>query len=389
MVDMDYYLGLKYANQATTANAQANLTNTQAANLVTDQQARARAAQTSADAAMLDARSMQPLRAAQADSTSALIDPTVGHLRAQTGLVGEQTADAAQERGIMGMVAPYALAHGLVSRLLNGYNVVNDRDPNYKDPAAATDTTGAGSNVTLPTPARWNSMSILDDPATLAAAQARRAALLGTPVPGHAKGISKIPGKGSGKVDTVPAMLAPGEAVLNKGAAEHLGRKTVKHLNTIGMAKMGMVGKDGQKRPVGGQGAKSAPTPAKGSKTPAGGANAGGVQHFASGTENVMPVVPSSMQTGQAVGTIPQAPASYPMQRSVLDTDASGRPLYGDPMGGQQPVRYAGGHSQVGKGKKSDTPKPTAANLRTAITALKGIGLAKKPPKGVGNPGMV
>lgn len=55
------------------------------------------------------------------------------------------------------------------------------------------------------------------------------------------KGIAKVPGKGDGKVDTQPAMLAPGEAVLNKAAAGMLGRKKITQLNKKGVKKMGMV----------------------------------------------------------------------------------------------------------------------------------------------------
>ncbi len=66
-------------------------------------------------------------------------------------------------------------------------------------------------------------------------ARARKASL------GLKKGITKVPGKGSGKVDKVPAKLAPGEAVLNKAAAEHLGRGVITALNALGRQKMGMV----------------------------------------------------------------------------------------------------------------------------------------------------
>ena len=55
-----------------------------------------------------------------------------------------------------------------------------------------------------------------------------------------AGGRTRVPGQGSGKVDTVPAMLAPGEAVLNKGAAEHVGRGKIAKLNKIGLKKMGV-----------------------------------------------------------------------------------------------------------------------------------------------------
>ena len=53
-------------------------------------------------------------------------------------------------------------------------------------------------------------------------------------------GKDKVPGKGSGKVDTQHAMLAPGEAVLNKAAAEYLGRATIDVLNHVGRIKMGL-----------------------------------------------------------------------------------------------------------------------------------------------------
>lgn len=55
-----------------------------------------------------------------------------------------------------------------------------------------------------------------------------------------AQGATKVPGKGDGKTDTQPAMLAPGEAVLNRGAAEHLGRDTISLLNAIGARRMGL-----------------------------------------------------------------------------------------------------------------------------------------------------
>ena len=57
----------------------------------------------------------------------------------------------------------------------------------------------------------------------------------------YAKGTARVPGKGSGKVDTVPAVLAPGEAVLNKAAAEMMGRGTIAKANAAGARKMGML----------------------------------------------------------------------------------------------------------------------------------------------------
>lgn len=49
-------------------------------------------------------------------------------------------------------------------------------------------------------------------------------------------------GKGSPKKDTVPAVLAEGEAVLNAGAAELLGRETIEELNERGQERLGLRG---------------------------------------------------------------------------------------------------------------------------------------------------
>ncbi len=43
-------------------------------------------------------------------------------------------------------------------------------------------------------------------------------------------------------MDSVPATLAPQEAVLNAGAAHHLGRGTISMLNALGAAKMAQAG---------------------------------------------------------------------------------------------------------------------------------------------------
>lgn len=77
-------------------------------------------------------------------------------------------------------------------------------------------------------------------------------------------GTAKVPGKGDGMKDTVDAKLAPGEAVLNKAAAEHLGRGLISLLNKLGRQKMGMPEPD-----------EAAPA-------------ADGQQHFMCGTEEVM-----------------------------------------------------------------------------------------------------
>jgi hypothetical protein len=67
--------------------------------------------------------------------------------------------------------------------------------------------------------------------------QLARAAGLGARVPRpqtYSKGATKVPGKGSSKVDTVPAMLAPKEAVLNEHAADLIGRDNITAANAAG-----------------------------------------------------------------------------------------------------------------------------------------------------------
>jgi hypothetical protein len=56
----------------------------------------------------------------------------------------------------------------------------------------------------------------------------------------YSTGTARVPGKGDGTVDKVKAKLAPGEAVLNKGAADLAGREAIEHLNALGMLHMGM-----------------------------------------------------------------------------------------------------------------------------------------------------
>lgn len=60
---------------------------------------------------------------------------------------------------------------------------------------------------------------------------------------GRKKGDARVTdktGHGSPYVDTVPAKLADGEAVLNAGAAELMGRDQIEHLNKQGLRHMGM-----------------------------------------------------------------------------------------------------------------------------------------------------
>lgn len=90
-----------------------------------------------------------------------------------------------------------------------------------------------------------------------------------------AGGTSKVPGAGPQNVDKVPATLAPGEAVLNAGAAHHMGRGAISVLNAIGAHTMAAAGMPPQTPPTA-HGmpapARGAPAPAKGKGPPARGA---------------------------------------------------------------------------------------------------------------------
>ena len=57
-----------------------------------------------------------------------------------------------------------------------------------------------------------------------------------------AAGATTVPGKGDPGVDKVPAVLAPGEAVLNSGAANHMGRGAIAALNALGAHAMAAQG---------------------------------------------------------------------------------------------------------------------------------------------------
>jgi hypothetical protein len=104
---------------------------------------------------------------------------------------------------------------------------------------------------------------------------------------GFSGGTARIPGKGDGSVDTVPAVLASGEAVLNKGAAEHIGRGLIAHLNAIGVAKMTAEGNPPQQ----GRGMPAPKGKAKGKMKAAGGVDGveepGLPQAYAEGTTMV------------------------------------------------------------------------------------------------------
>lgn len=158
---------------------------------------------------------------------------------------------------------------------------------------------------------------------------------------GLSEGTSKVDGpapkKGAATTDTTPAMLTPGEAVLNVGAAEHLGRETIDVLNAIGNIKMGVIPDVGQ-----GNQKTTANTDADPGKadTPPGhsGVHPGGIPGYALGTPNAQPTA----TFGQ------MAPVSTP--KPIDPIAGQGGTWVSQGAGGNNSIRAAAGIPGVARG---------------------------------------
>lgn len=202
-------------------------------------------------------------------ATRASQSASAGLTGAQTGLVGSQAAnfglDAAATRGLQGAQGAQDLSNAATT------------NQNLQDRQGLTqfDAKGSGKVPTL--------------------AEAKENAIQG-----------KAPKPAAS--DTVPAMLTPGEAVLNKGAAEHYGSDVIDHMNKMGLMRMAAQSEvakatgqsDPHAMPVVKSKAeraaakKAPPVGPGGSKQPAGGApqkapGGGAVPGFAKGTGMVLP----------------------------------------------------------------------------------------------------
>lgn len=144
--------------------------------------------------------------------------------------------------------------------------------------------TSAGG-ITTPS-VRTISSSITDTPEQ----KAKRASAIdalnsGTlPAFGFSKGTKKVPGSGTG--DTVPAMLSPGEAVINKEGAEHIGRGAIEAINAVGLIKRALGAGEGGAAPQLQADGESGST---------------GVRGYAKGTSKVTKKAPSKKAAAPAV----------------------------------------------------------------------------------------
>lgn len=127
-------------------------------------------------------------------------------------------------------------------------------------------------------------------------------------------GTERVPGHGSGHVDTVPAMLAPGEAVLNRAAAEQFGRGNIAQLNAAGARQMGfgMHGSDEMNDFLRSQGIGVAPqvnmTPTRGIPAP----QVGGPDPSLTAWRNIPPPAPPRLQPPGPAANFQPTPVTQP-----------------------------------------------------------------------------
>lgn len=206
MQNLDRKYGLMARDVATremAARSNANLDMARAAGLAADaglRTAQAEGLRNEIASDRADWFDPQGLRQARA----ALGFAQAGTQRAQTGLLQEQTALARRVRED---------SMPRDTRPAQGFELMSERPE---------------SDVLSPRPTRPRGLGL---PYSLS---------LDLPELRFAKGTARVPGKGNGTKDTVKARLAPGEAVLNKPAADMAGRGMIAALNKLGARKMGM-----------------------------------------------------------------------------------------------------------------------------------------------------
>ena len=196
---------------------------------------------------------------AQTGTVAPLAQASIGASRAQTGLFGAQT----------GLVGSQTAVNNLALQPMS--------QP-LMDALAAAHAGRMGSGAQLP------GQPMQTPPTTVVGGapqqQPQQRSILdrnpdGTPkygaLRGYASGTSDVPGPGNGAQDSVPAELAPHEAVLNQGATAHLGPQLIDVLNALGAHKMAMEGNAPQTPPGGAAPDQPDDTPApKAEKKPPG-----------------------------------------------------------------------------------------------------------------------
>ena len=170
----------------------------------------------------------------RAMGAAALEQAQVGHESA----AASQTGANAQMIGQQGQAALHRAQAGMVEPLATSEIGLQGQQGNNLEMTGQAALTNAGANMLQST--------------TGAATGAAEVDRLQQGSGAFATGTSHITAPGDGTVDTTKAKLANGEAVLNKGAAEHLGQPAIQALNAVGMLRMGMVPGQNAQAPQGG-----------------------------------------------------------------------------------------------------------------------------------------
>lgn len=370
---LDALLAQKYSIQRTTANANANLANTQASVIPGDAAAR------------------QALEKAQADATGTAagqipLDSMARRAEeaAQTGLAGAETFGREIQNG--GTPGGYAgqdyddhmrqLMPGFHNGTANvparqhfsdGAEMVSGGIPNNGPPEGGIQgppihlangtpfvpglndgmkLQGApGPGMIGPNAGTWGSAPAPTPNQDLRASMAGKMT-----TKNYNEGATKVPGQGDGTVDKVPAMLAPGEAVLNKGAAEHFGRDKIAALNSIGHAKM--------------QAAKGQPQPGGPPQAPAAAAR---------------PPMAAQAPGRPAGGPAPKPAPKAPAKAAAPAGKAPSKPM---PFKGAKPQELSKGTHHVGVGKSAKTPTIDPGAMQALAGMMGGGGGGMTPPGG-------
>ena len=285
------YMDQKYAGINRTSRAQANLANTQASVMPGEAQARntllgAQANQTNQQADMVkplaqsqigEASARGGLYGAQAYQTgqqgnwvAPLAQASIGESLGRVGLMGAQSNEAnAAGRNYdatagntaastndlygpggdaMGSAYGRGMGYGFRPGFSHGTDDVVTHEHAHAIHAALLARKGAGGPPAPGGPPKGHAQAMVANSqkgkggGLAAILPALMAAGGGGGAPGGAApqmpggmgffgGTNQVPGKGSGNVDKVPAMLAPHEAVLTKNAANALGRGKIAALN--------------------------------------------------------------------------------------------------------------------------------------------------------------
>lgn len=245
-IDFGHYLDLKYQNQGmqaraaqTEANARAGLLNQQTAQVAAND----------ASSRLVNTNNNNLTRV-QAASLAAKTPGDIGLTTAQTNLYRQQGIGLEGINSLGGLsdiYGSYILHHpenaGAVDDVLNAPAYKEFRDsfapvPLFGPRAGGTGLPVANTVETRPVAAGFSRVTKVGPNGD--------SSFKDVPIKkddtrlGFKRGIARVPGKGNGMKDTVKAKLAPGEAVLNKAAADHMGRGLIGALNKAGAQRMSM-----------------------------------------------------------------------------------------------------------------------------------------------------